>query len=596
MSGGEKESAKCESGRRFSHTKIQRHKEKGVNSGGNFGAGRVLEGGMKPVWVLMAACVVLCGRAAETLPEVRTAPKRVAVFKNGLGFVVRSGEVKLREGEAELDSLPEAALGALWITTDDPAKRVLEVSSFMAKEKTPVEAVNFGELLRGNIGRVATITYAQGMNGAVAMVAGEIVAVPEDRPTAPLPVRESISARLVRPEPWRESARGELVIVRSGSETVAINKGLIQNVRFRDAELTTPVEREVQRTRVRFEPQVEAVNLSMMYLQKGWNWSPGYLVDIADEKEAQITLEAVLANDVEDLENAEVSFVVGYPNFDFADVMSPLSSRQSVAEFVQALLAHGQTRPGMDIGIITQNAVAYSGRAMLESDSYSPATLAEGQSSEDLFLFRQENVTLRKGGRARFVLFNARAPYEHVYQWNLRQVAPVNYYGRQQPRHAEEGKENEVWHTLRLANRTQQPWTTAPALTVRGQLPVAQDTLRYTPPGATNSLKITVASDIRAYQELTEVSREPVTVLSSSYMKVTVDGRLTVQNLKAVPVKMAVNREVAGEVTDAGDGVLRKLGRELNALNLSSELVWEFELEAGERKEIEFKYSTLATR
>ena len=523
-------------------------------------------------------------------------PKRVAVFKNGLGFVVRWGEVKLRGGEAELEALPDAALGALWMTTDDPAKRVLEVSSFTAKEKTPVEAVNFGELLRGNIGQVATIMYSLGLNGNVGTVTGEILAVPEDRPAAEAPAREVFSGRFVRPEPRREAARGELVILRSGNETVAINKHLIQNVRFQSAELTTPVEREVQRTRVRFEPEVEAANLSMMYLQKGWNWSPGYLVDIADEKEAQITLEAVLANDVEDLENAEVSFVVGYPNFDFADVMSPLSSRQSVAAFVQALLAHGQARPGMDIGIMTQNAVAYSGRAVLESDSYSPATLAEGQSSEDLFLFRRENVTLRKGGRARFVLLSARVPYEHVYQWDLREAAPANYYGRQPPRNEGEGKENEVWHTLRLANRTQQPWTTAPALTVKGQLPVAQDTLRYTPPGATNSLKITVASDIRANQELTEVSREPVTVLTSAYMKVTVDGKLTVQNLKAEPVKMAINREVSGEVTDAGGGVLRKLGRELNALNLSSELVWEFVLEAGERKEIEFNYSTLATR
>ena len=278
-------------------------------------------------------------------------------------------------------------------------------------------------------------------------------------------------------------------------------------------------------------------------------------------------------------------------------ITNSLSSRQTVAQLVQSLLAHNDPRRDrLDYGIMAQNSVAYSGRSVLESDSYSPASVADGQSSEDLFLYDQPNVTLPRGGRARFVLLSARVPYEHVYQWDLKDERPQPYYGGPQERNRIADKEQEVWHTLRIANMTKQPWTTAPALTVNGQAPVAQDTLKYTPPGATNSLKITVASDIRASQELTELSREQISVLGSSFMKIGVLSKLTVQNLKNKPVKIAINRAVAGEVTDAGGATLRKTGRDLNALNLSSELGWEFPLAPGEKKQIEFKYSTLATR
>lgn len=39
---------------------------------------------------------------------------------------------------------------------------------------------------------------------------------------------------------------------------------------------------------------------------------------------------------------------------------------------------------------------------------------------------------------------------------------------------------------------------------------------------------------------------------------------------------------------DAGGATLRKTGRDLNALNLSSELGWEFPLAPGEKKQIQF--------
>jgi len=50
------------------------------------------------------------------------APKTVAVaaFKNGLAFVVRHGEVRLQSGTGRIAPIPNATLGTLWLSPDDP--------------------------------------------------------------------------------------------------------------------------------------------------------------------------------------------------------------------------------------------------------------------------------------------------------------------------------------------------------------------------------------------------------------------------------------------------------------------------------------------
>ena len=53
-----------------------------------------------------------------------------------------------------------------------------------------------------------------------------------------------------------------------------------------------------------------------------------------------------------------------------------------------------------------------------------------------------------------------------------------------------------VWHTLCLENTAKLPWTTAPAFTSHGFKPPAQDTLKYTPPGARINLKLTVSNPV----------------------------------------------------------------------------------------------------
>jgi len=46
-------------------------------------------------------------------------------------------------------------------------------------------------------------------------------------------------------------------------------------------------------------------------------------------------MKATLINDAEDLENVDFFFVVGYPNFLYADVLSPMALQESITQFIQ---------------------------------------------------------------------------------------------------------------------------------------------------------------------------------------------------------------------------------------------------------------------
>ena len=125
---------------------------------------------------------------------------------------------------------------------------------------------------------------------------------------------------------------------------------------------------------------------------------------------------------------------------------------------------------------------------------------------------------------------------------------------------------------------------------------MAQDTLKYTPPGASSSVRITVASDIRASEVSTELSRTPVSIFGTSTAKVGLRNELTVHNFKSTPVKIAVHRSIQGEAAEGTAATIQKQGRDLNALNPTQTLTWELQLAPAEEKKIFFEYTTLTTR
>jgi len=545
--------------------------------------------------------------AQDDLPIVKPEVKTLAAFKNGLGFVFKSGNVRLKDGWARMDELPAASLGSLWFGTTSKTGPVTDVISYRQKVAESAEAVTLAELLSANVGKSVAITCFMG--NASTRVEGTLLSVPADRQPdeSPWPaVRLSDYAAV---PPTLEPARGEIVLIRTKtgdkSLILAVNKSTIQSVELLDSqELNSKIEKEEDRVKLHVGGNPSSAEITLGYLEKGIIWSPSYRVNIADEKIAEISLDAVLADDAEDLTNADVSFVVGYPNFLYSDVPAPLSLRQSVANFVQALLANHRgdsiNRFGAFANTMNQS-VMYNGAGGDASaaipELYSTGEPLPGEGNEDLYFYKKSGVTLTKGDRAQFEVFHASVPYEHIYQWEVTDNMAVDYNGyRQNPGNQPQPAENQIWHMLRLTNDTKQPWTTAPAFTMHGSLPVAQDVLGYAPPGGNSTLKLTVATDLRAEASQTEQGRRSVNLAGETYDEITVAGKLKVTSWKQTETCIVIRKSLTGEVVDAGDGKVTKLAHNLAAVNPTSEINWEFYLPAGKDHEISYQYKVLIRR
>jgi hypothetical protein len=561
-------------------------------------------------WLCLAAicsgCSSLRAPAQEALPVVKPQVKTLAAFKNGLGFVFKSGETPLKDGWARMDELPAAALGSLWIGTTSKSGRVTDVISYRQKVAEPSEAVTFAELLAANVGKRVAISCS--LTDPSARIEGTLLSVPANRlpDESPWSALGSDDYSAIRPA--TESARGEIVLIRTGGEKskiVALNKSAIQSVDLLDGgELNSKIEKEQNRVRVHVGGNPSSAEITLGCLEKGIIWSPSYRINIADDKTAEISLEAVLADDVEDLTDADVSFVVGYPNFLYADVPTPLSPRQSVADFVQALMngrrgdASGRAGPWANT---MMQSIMYNSAPNTASvpsrELYSTGQPLPGEGNEDLYLYKKTGVTLKKGDRAQFEVFQAAVPYEHIYQWDVSDNMAVDDNGyRQNPGLPAAPAENQVWHTLRLSNDTKLPWTTAPAFAVHGALPVAQDMLGYAPPGGSSTLKLTVATDLHAEASQTEQGRRSLNQDGYNYDEITVAGKLKVTSFKPDETCIVIRKSLTGGVLDAGEGKVSKLARSLASVNPTSEIEWEFHLPAGKDKEINYQYKVLIRR
>ncbi len=548
----------------------------------------------------LMACFLLCAASClaqadrpESLPEATLKTSSVAVFKSGLGFFIRQGTAKLAGGQAMVPMVPDAALGTLWLAPADPGASLDELVAYRYKVPKQHAADSLEDLLRINGGKKITITF----NGNECT--GQVLGFSENnsnQPPKPSPLNSALAANDVGPP-----GSSRLLLLKTPAGILALNPAAVQLVSMAEApNLSFQQDEEAKALRFRIKGTGQTANLTMGYLQKGVGWTPSYLVSLQDEKTAHITMQAVLTNDLEDISNAEVVFVVGVPNFQFADMWSPMALRQTLAEFMQGAASQSGNRQMFSNAISSQRV-----SSMIAAEDSSVSFSAnvdepQGAPEEDLFLYKRPNVTLAKGERATYNIFAADIACEHLYEWQVTDNARVDPYGNPTPSYSNNagGSEklaNVVWHSLRIKNNTKYPWTSGPAMVISASQALSQDTLVYTPKGATTSLKMTVATDVRVDKKELEVDRQPRVLQRNGtyYDAVNVEGTLKLKNFKTKDIRLIITRSFVGEALTTGGGHVEKLGEVIRQLNPTSRVSWDLPFKAGEEKTITYRYKIL---
>ena len=227
----------------------------------------------------------------------------MAVFKSGLGFFMREGAVRLRDGWGVAEAVPPAAFGTLAIYAKD--------------EDRVVDIVGSGP--------------------------GEIVAFDDrDAPATDEAKRERLEAALNLKVELRYqrhdrdlTAAGKLVSV--GPEFVVLEGDngdaavpLPGIERMQVLELPLRVHVKDDDDDESDKPAGQRANLGMAYLRKGITWIPEYTLKVIDDETAELTLRGTLVNEAEDIIHGDVHLVVGVPHFVHTDYMAPLAVGQTI--------------------------------------------------------------------------------------------------------------------------------------------------------------------------------------------------------------------------------------------------------------------------
>jgi hypothetical protein len=306
-------------------------------------------------------------------------------------------------------------------------------------------------------------------------------------------------------------------------------------------------------------------------------------------------MKSTLINDVEDLEDTNIYFVVGYPNFQFSDILSPMALEQNLNQFISALQRGRNEFMGHSpMSNVMRQSVSFAAEMRRDELDYNYSAIKDWSAmpEEDLFFYEKTGVNLKKGERAYYHIFSEEVDCKHIYEWRVPNTTEVDARGYRNSQNEETPEQ--VWHSLKLTNSTNQPWTTAPAFAIKADKPISQDIINYTPKGATTNLKLTVATDIKTNRQEQEVERQrDIKLYRYSYDLVTVEGKLFVKNHKNKDVTMEITKTLTGEVLEASHSPeITKIaaGIKFKGVNNESVITWNFPLKSGEERELTYKY------
>lgn len=485
---------------------------------------------------------------------LKTRTTSVSVFKNGLGFFMREGRVKKRDGWIMAEKIPPAKFGTLAIFAHNEDETVDVVSS------GPGEIVEFDDVdvedsiearverLRGANDLDVDLTYKE--NGAQRSAAGKLI-----------------------------SANEEFTILDTGAQSIAVPTAGIGRMQV----LSMPM-------RIHVDSDEEAADaesqIGIAYLSGGITWIPEYSCKVLDDETAELTLRGTLINQAEDLIHCDVNLVVGVPHFAHTDYMAPISIGQTIRTIGTAVVPQPLQSQFMNRAAIVQNSVVtpqFGSKAVVERQADLNArnvTAAlrglpkiDSAGGSDYTVYTKKDMTLRRGEKAIVTLFTKKIRYSHIYRW----TPP--------------GRMN---HLLRLHNDTDSAWTTGPYIAISGGRPLSEDLLSYTPKGAYAEILVTEAVNIASNKQEYEDDRELKAHNPSPHVywdRVTLRGELKLRNFEKRDVDIVIHVQVPGKPLEASDdGQIVSDATQLTLSQREGTASWTMRLEPGEEKTLTYRY------
>jgi hypothetical protein len=485
---------------------------------------------------------------------LKTRTTSVSVFKNGLGFFMREGTARKRDGWVMAEKIPPAKFGTLAIYSHNEKEHVDIVGS------GPGEVVEF-----------------DGVDAADTLAARQTRLKAAEKLKLQLNYKENGTKRTAAGT--LVSAGDKFAILDTGQQSIAVPIATVTRMQI----LAMPL-------RIHIEGDKKArsadTKVGIAYLSGGITWIPEYSVKILDDETAELTLRGTLVNEAEDLIHCDVNFVVGVPHFAHTQFMAPIAVGQ-VIRTIGAAVAPRQlqtqimNRAGIVSNyntsdqfkrqpVISKPAVAKTGNLKAATGNLPQINSAGGS---DYTVYAKKDMTIRRGEKAIVTLFTKKIRYTHIYRW----TPPAR-----------------MRHLLQLHNDSDTAWTTGPYLAISGGRPLSEDLLKYTPKGGCAEIPVTAAINVASSRREHESDRKLKAHQPDKYKfwdLVTLSGKLKIRNFEKRPVEIVIDVNVPGKPIKASDkGELATDSTRLKLLERAGTVSWTITLKPGDDKTLTYSY------
>jgi hypothetical protein len=530
---------------------------------------------MRSMFCVGACALALLASAGASAAEPTTARladlpvREVAIFKDGHAFVTHEGSLEVKGGAVIFEHVPEPVLGAFWPYARGRRVTLESVVASMQEVSETREAISLPELIRANEGKRIKLTVQTGAQ--IETVEGKNLGIPRrsverENTVQPPQYYDRRTGNYVQP-PATATAEmveetGDIVLVQlEGGGLRTVKLASVADATFPDdAQMTYTQTVEKRRLRLNIAGGRDETTVGMTYLQKGLRWIPEYAVLLGEGEEIVLKLQGTIVNDMVDLDDVTVYLVVGVPNFAFKDQLSPIALREAAAQLSQYFQTPSQPMAYSFSNVLMSQ---FSGARGFDASGGPGIEQPMGTGAEalgpqeDLFLYKVEHVSLKKGERLIVPVVEVKATYKDAYTWQIPFSPPpellqnINNDQREQMMMLSRGAR--VRHVLRIKNTSEVPLTTGPALLIQDGRLLAQSLITYTSVGNEVDVDVTVATDVHAkkWEKQAERKDNATVIGGHSYTRLDVQGFLELTNFKKEAVTVEVTRAVLGTVTEA---------------------------------------------
>jgi hypothetical protein len=223
--------------------------------------------------------------------------------------------------------------------------------------------------------------------------------------------------------------------------------------------------------------------------------------------------------------------------------------------------------------------------------------------AQDLFVYGTKSFSLKREARATVPLWQSTSTLRHVYTLDLKDT-PFDM-SRRQNFDAQESPltlaKSKVWHQYELTNSGTAPWTTGAALILKNNLPLGQELMTYTPPGAKTLLPVTVAVDMTGDLQEKELGRTVNALRLDGYEYSLIQKRATISidNFRKEKSTTRVTFTVTGKADKATEGGKIEINDrranvnvgDISRANNESTVSWDLVVEPGTCKVLTVDYT-----